>query len=41
MAAFIITKLIIDCVYRHDNETPGGVLPYICLIGIDRFLVLI
>ena len=24
MAAFIITKLTIDCVYRHDNENPRG-----------------
>ena len=41
MGTFIITKLIIDCVYRHDNENPRRILPFICLISVDRLLVLI
>ena len=36
MATFIITKLTIDCVYRHERKS----LPYIGLISIDRLLVL-
>ena len=41
MATFIITKLTIDCVYGHERgKIPGGVLPYICLISIDKLLVL-
>ena len=41
MATFIITKLTIDCVYRHERgKIPRGILPYICLISIDKLLVL-
>ena len=40
MATFIITRLIIDCVYRHENENPRGSTLLLCLISIDRLLVL-